>query len=176
MAPCDQAFLRQGQTLKGGRVTQAEGDIDSIEGLWRIPLFDGGEAGMTEEVVRAIQGTGIQPGRGCGVGTEWQQQRVFNGKSNSYHIFFPWVQLQQTCGLGNVEEADERSPKKRKRRSTATVRAVLQEEPLEELLEELVISQEVVLLQEWQWWKVVVKAQQLELGLSSCRLRKPLSA
>jgi hypothetical protein len=72
------------------------------------------------------------------------------------------------------------SPKKRKRRSTATVRAVLQEEPseelLEELLEELVISQEMVLLQEWQWRKVVVKAQQLELGLSSCRLRKPLSA
>jgi hypothetical protein len=80
MAPCDQAFLRQGQTLKGGRVTLAEGDIDSIEGLWRIPLFNGGEAGMTEEVVRAIQGTGIQPERGCGVDTEWQQQRVFNGK------------------------------------------------------------------------------------------------
>ena len=60
VAPCDQAFLRQGQTLKGGRVTLAEGDIDSIEGLWRIPLFDGGEAGMTEEVVRVIQGTGIQ--------------------------------------------------------------------------------------------------------------------
>jgi hypothetical protein len=142
-----------------------------------IPLLDGGEVGMTKEVVRAIQGTGIQPRRGCGVNTEWQQQRVFNGKPkdtllHSYHIFFPWLQLQQTCGLGNVEEADERSLKKWKRRSTATVRAVLQEE----LLEELVISQEVVLLQEWRWWKVVVKAQQAIIGLSSCRLRKPLSA
>jgi hypothetical protein len=38
------------------------------------------------------------------------------------------------------------------------VRAVLQEE----LSEELVFSQEVVLLQEWHWWKVGVKAQQLE--------------
>jgi hypothetical protein len=82
--------------------------------------------------------------------------------SNIYHIFFPWVQLQQTCGLGNVEEADERSLKKQKRRSTATVRAVLQEEPSEELLEEF-----------GDLAGGGVKAQQLELGLSSCRLRKP---
>ena len=72
------------------------------------------------------------------------------------------MQLQQTCGLGNVEEADERSLKKQKRRSTATVRAVLQEEPSEELLEEF-----------GDLAGGGVKAQQLELGLSSCRLRKP---
>ena len=67
--------------MEGGRVILAEGDVDGIEGrvFWWLPLFDGREAAMAEEVVCAIQGTGVQS-RGCGVDAKGQQQRVFNGK------------------------------------------------------------------------------------------------
>jgi len=84
--------------LKSGRVILAEGDVHGIESrvFWGLPLFDGREAAMAEEVVCAIQGTGIQP-RGCGVDAKGQQQRVFNGKpkdalldetSTATHILF----------------------------------------------------------------------------------------
>jgi hypothetical protein len=58
--------------MEGSRVTLAKGDIDSVEcGVFgRPPATDGREAGTAEEVVRAIQGTGIQPGRGGSVDAE----------------------------------------------------------------------------------------------------------